>query len=274
MRFWQRYWKLILDRYQIRSDAGRVPLDIEFSVEKSTARSPNKAKIKIYNFPKNFAQNLPSRPEIQLFAGYQDINGTIFSGQGTKITLNRTELVTTVLDIEATDGGTGYRNPTISRSFTSDTRVVDALKYVLTEMGLGFGNLATVESEIQLASGQTTYPEGVVIQGSGRRYVQRILRASGFRWSIQDGNLQIRSGTNPVANQAVRLAPGTGLIGSPAKDSDGKITCVAHLLPAIYPGRLIVLESKEISGNFSAKKCKYEGKIPGDWKIDIALEPY
>jgi hypothetical protein len=243
-------------------------------VEKSTSRQPNKGKIKIFNFPKDKARSLPSSPEIQIFAGYKDNFGTIFSGQGEKITYNRSDILTTVLDMEVSDGGLLYRNPNLSQNFGADTRVVDVLKSVLDTMGIGYGNLSSVESQIQLASSQTTYPEGVTVHGAGRRYIQRVLSASGFRWSIQDGNIQIRSGENPVDNRAIVLEPGKGLIGSPAIDSQGKVSCMAQLLPGIYPGRVIVLRSSIVEGNFSAKKCKYVGKTPGDWKIDIALEKY
>ena len=269
-----RSWSLIIDRYRIIPVEGSHNLSIEFNVEKDTTRTPNKAKIRVINFGRNIARSLPNKPEVQLIAGYKDWSSTIFSGQADRVYYHQ-DTTEAFLDIEAKDSGSSYRAATLSRSFGSNTAVLDVLKYALDQMGVGYGNLDTVSSQITTRQGLTTFAQGYAANGAARELVQSIITSSGFRWSIQDGAINIRSGNEPINKQAVKLITGGGLIGSPSKDARGKVSARAHLLPFIYPGRIVVLESLDVEGNFSVSKCKYTGKsYTTDWYVDIVLREY
>jgi hypothetical protein len=274
MRAFNRAWLLTIDRYLIRPRIGYFNLDIDFSVEKDTSRTPNKCSLKVFNFGHDLARSLPANPQIQLNAGYEDYHSTIYSGQAERVYYHM-DGVDSVLEIESKDSGASYRGSVSSRSFGPNTTVLDVLKYGLDSMGIGYGNLQSVMSDIKTSDGNSVFVDGFVAHGRAREIVNTIIVSSGFRWSIQDGAIQIRSGDEPVQRHAVVLGPGRGLIGSPSKDTTGKVLARSNLTPAIYPGRVVIIDSSEVEGNYSVQKVQYTGKsYAQDWYCDMTLVSY
>jgi hypothetical protein len=268
----------------IRIDSARPgqiqPLDISFSITKSTRREPNTAEIKIWNLSPNHRGELDDADSVQvsLNAGYKEGTSLIFSGD-----LNEVESIRDGVDfvttLEGSDGGATYRSATIQQSFARGTAVSTVLRAAVAALGIGDGNLAQLGT-IELTEGGSVYPEGTVLSGPARSAVDRIVRSCGLNWSIQNGNLQIRRGRNPVESRAIVLHPATGLIGSPSKNArDGRrpptISAESLLIPGMYPARKIVLESDAISGQFQIKKITSVGNTAGnDWKHQLELEEY
>ncbi len=92
---------------------------------------------------------------------------------------------------------------------------------------------------------------------------------------MQNGVLQIRRGNRPVDLRVLRLAPGTGLIGSPSQDADGKVQCTAYLVPGLVPGRVVAVDSRSVSGNYQIKRARYAGASYSDtWEVALNLEGY
>jgi hypothetical protein len=216
-KLFRRDWLLQLGNISITPDVG---LRLNFSVEKDNKRTPNKAKVRVWNLGRERRESIPQDVEIQLRAGYEDLISTIFLGQAKRV-ISLRENVDIILDIEAQDSGASYRDAQVSRSFGDNTLVLDVALYIVEQLGIGEGNLRSVT--LTLANNLTTYANGTTLYGSARQALDRIIRAAGYRWSIQDGALQVRSGSNPVDLSAILLRPGTGLIGSPSKTSDGKV---------------------------------------------------
>jgi hypothetical protein len=152
-------------------------------------------------------------------------------------------------------------------------------------MAVGYGNLSANLSALTLGGGGTAYRNGTTVSGPARAVVDRIVRAAGLRWSVQDGVFQLRNGSRPANSNAILLKPGS-LVGSPAKQyqkkrsgqvdpTKTKITAKALLNPGYYPGRLVVLESQEINGNFSVERCRNVGATFGnDWYSQLLLTAY
>jgi hypothetical protein len=98
----------------------------------------------------------------------------------------------------------------------------------------------------------------------------RVAQSLGFEWSIQEGALQLLQNAEPLAATATLLTPSTGLVGTPSIDVGGILTAQALMIPDIFPGRLIVLESERLTGNYRVETCNYSGNTAGpDWYIDI-----
>jgi hypothetical protein len=280
MPLFDRKWSLQIGRTLIRPNESGRELHISFTVEKSSDRQPNSSSVKVYNLGSERRGSLSENSDIELRAGYQDEFGTIFYGQSERI-FTEVQDVDVITSIESKDRGDSYRGATVSHSFAQQTPVITVLRYALEQMAIGEGNLSQVESQIQLSDGSTSYQSGIALTGRARDVVNRIITTAGFRWSIQDGVLQVRSGSQPTNTRAIRLAPGRGLIGSPTRETGNqrnrppKILCRAHLMPSIYPGRVVVLESAEIEGNFSVDRVKYTGStFGGEWYADLSLEEY
>lgn len=285
-QLWRRDWSLTVGTMRISpSGAAHRPLDIVFETEKSTDRSPNTAIITIYNLGSERRASITSPVEVELRAGYVDTGADlIFSGQARKIERGKKKKrgiayersgvdILTVLECE--DGGTSYRDGQFNRSYQAGTTLSSVLGDLTDAIGIGRGNLAQHASSMRLANESASYVDGVTFSGPGRRTLDRIIRAAGYRWSIQDGALQVRRAGQPAQTTAVRLSPGTGLVGSPSTDADGKVLCTALLIPGLYPGRVVTVESSEVNGNYAIERCRARGStFADDWNVEMTLGAY
>jgi hypothetical protein len=257
-----------------------------FDVEKSTKREPNKARMEIFNLSKNRRDSLSTADAIELYAGYVDNFSMIYSGDIKDIwTTIDVRGGGTRTVIESNDGGLAYRRTRVARTFGDNTTVEEVLRYIVGEMGIGEGNLQELESVSERTNGPTSFPNGIVLSGMAYRALDNIIRSRGLRWSVQNGNLQLRRGNRPVRETAVVLSPTSGLIDSPEKDHTkannrrrgrkATISCKSLLIPGLYPGRVVQLESAELTGNYQVKRVLYRGSTDGDdWSCDLTLEEY
>jgi hypothetical protein len=283
---WDRLWSLQIGSLLIAPNQRGDALSIDFDVEKDNKSTPNKATIKIINLGRDRREGLPESAPIILKAGYREAQGTIFSGQSDMIDSGSRQGTDVITLIEATDSGEGYREAVVQQSWSGLVTTAEVIRYCLDAMAVGYGNLSASQSLLTLGGGGTTYRGGTAISGPARDIVDRIVRAAGLGWSIHDGVFQLRSGSQPVNRSAIRLSPSTGLIGSPTKNfkrkqsgaadpAQTKIGATSLLNPGIYPGRLIQLESAEISGGFTAERCRYTGSTYGNnWHVQISMAAY
>jgi len=267
-------------------------LDAAFEINKTTQREPNTASVKIWNLSRSHRQALESTDTLPLRveAGYVDHSGVLFDGD-VRVAASRSraaghrsrqsrmgslgavsDVVDIVTEIEAEDGGTAYRDARVQRSFGDDTPVATVLRAAVDAMGIGHGNLNELAADPTMGD-ISTYSEGTVLSGQAHREVDRIVRSIGLRWSVQSGVLQLKRGRAPLQLTAVRLTPSTGLVGSPAPDADGYVEAVALLNPGLYPGRPVVLESRDVSGSYGVRRAIYTGDTAGaDWYVTLTLE--
>lgn len=283
-QLFRRTWSLTVGTLLIRPIEGGVPLDLSFEVERSTDRTPNTAVVTIYNLGRERRQGIAAPVELQLEVGYEDAGSSvIFSGRARRVERGRRKnrgLVHQRKDvdvetiIEAEDGGDGYRDAELNRSYSSGTPVASVLEELVRAMGLGAGNLSQHSSSIT-AAGSAAFADAVRLSGPARRSLDRILRAADYDWSIQHGAIQVRRRGQPAETRALRLSPGTGLVGSPSIDADGKVLATSLLIPGLYPGRVVRLESSEVSGNYHVTKCHYRGSTFDDaWHAELTMERY
>jgi hypothetical protein len=268
----------------------RASLDCSFEVEKSTAREPNTASVKIWNLSQDHRRAIERTAQLALTieAGYAGATTVIFSGDvrvaqsapgverrraadKTKVRGARDD-VDIITEIEAEDGGTAYRTATVQQSFGRGTPVADVLRAAARAMGVGEGNVSSFASDATLGDVRV-YTDGTVLSGLAHREMDRIVRGCGLTWSIQSGALQLQRAGQALATRAVRLAPSTGLVGSPSMDADGYVEAVSLLNGALYPGRPVVLESRDIEGSFAVRRVRHAGETAGtEWYSHCILE--
>ena len=293
----RRYWAITVGSVRVSGmgalgGAASESLDVAFEVTKSIQREPNTASVKIWNLSPSHRRALEAADTLALRveAGYVGRSGILFDGD-VRVAASRRraaehrqrqsrlgslavtgDVVDVITEIEAEDGGNSWRDARVNRSFGPGTPVSSVLAAAVDAMGIGRGNLAELGADPTL-SGVGTYTEGTVLSGQAHREVDRIVRGIGLRWSIQNGNLQLQRGRAPLAVEAVRLSPETGLIGSPAPDADGYVEAVSLLNSGLYPGRPVVLESRDISGSYSVRRVTYQGDTAGpDWYAETVLQ--
>lgn len=277
-----RKWELRIADLILKSDENDQSKNahIEFDIEKTDTRDPNKAKISVYMLsPTNREKIVSSRNlDVTLSVGYRDLDiSQIFNGN-LRNAENKWDRRTVITTVEGDDGGITYRNSVVSRAFGPGTSVLDVLKEAVKALDIGQGNLAEITS-LSLQNGQSVYQSGTALNGRARNEVERIVRSCGYRWSIQDGVFQLRQARKPIIGTAVVLKSGTGLVGTPRKSeqSDNKPPIVeadSMILPGLYPGRIVVLTSEEISGNYRIANVRFQGSSSGQWLAKLQMKEY
>lgn len=280
MSLWRRDWSLRIGPVLIRP--GGVVATVAFNVTRTLGREPNKATIRVANLSDSRVQQLSGldQPQVELVAGYQgDQIETIFLGD-TRDLWTLTEGVDRWTHIEAQDGGRSYRTAELDRSWPAGTTVSTVLEACATAMGVGLGNARAVAAGAQLNSGGSIYPSGTSVSGPAWRSLDRICRSCSLRWSVQSGVLQLRGTRRAAVVSAALLTPATGLLGSPswgARDRRGGVVYTATTLmrPGIYPGRVVRIESRDLTANLLCKRTQHTGETTGaPWHIQMELQEY
>jgi hypothetical protein len=245
-------------------------LDVSFDVFRTAKPEPNTCELEVFNLNPNNRLALEEEGKkiaISVEAGYKDQTALLFLGVARTIFTQRegADLITT---LQSGDGEKEYQQSRINISIAAGATNKQALDAVIKALGLGEGNTAQLAG--QLAATKPLFPQGTVLTGSAAQVLYWLTSSLGFEFSIQDGALQVLSIGEPLAGTATKLTPDTGLIGSPSIDNEGVITAQALLIPEIFPGRLLTVESEFLSGNFRVETCRYTGStFDNAWYVDI-----
>jgi hypothetical protein len=269
VRLFGRQWRLVV------GDRDLSDLDLAFEITRSTHREPNPAIIQVWNLNRDTRARVEAAETVALYAGFSD-PPQIFSGDVRRVFTER-DGVDTVTTITGRDGGRAYADVTVSRSYAPGTPVLTVVRDTVDAMGIGRGNLADFAYSLR---GTDNLADGYVAHGRASRVLNDTIRASGNRWSVQNGSLQVQQQGRPLQLRTTVLAPDSGLVGSPAWDETGKrtggrrglLTATALIQSGIEPGRLVRIESAEVTGDFEVRAAKYKGQTRGnDWYAALTL---
>lgn len=246
-------------------------LDVAFHVERSLKPEPNTAELQVWNLnPDNrmALEELELVP-VQIDAGYEGGMSMLYLGTMRTVFTTRDgpDLVTS---IQSGDGEKEYEQSRINVSLAKGVSNLDAFKQVAKALGVSLGNLESAEISGRLLTAPALFPQGTVLSGQVSQVVTELAGSMGLEWSIQSGALQLLPLQQALAGTAVFLSPGTGLVGVPSVDSEGILTAQTLLIPDLFPGRIVSLESENLSGAFRVEKVAYTGDTSGDdWYVDL-----
>lgn len=259
-------------------------LDFSFRIEKTLKPQPNTCELTIYNLredhiaelellaPKTGKAAITGIP-CKIEAGYKDAVSQLWLGDLRTVT-TLIEGPDWVTHLESGDGEKAWQNARIHVAYGPKTDIHTALRAIARALGVGEGNLSKIVSQLKMA-GSAVFPSGKMVSGAARKDLVEIARSADLEVSIQDGALQFLDRGKALAGEAIRLAPETGMIGSPAVDNEGILTVKTLMIPDLKPGRLIVVEGRRVKGNFRAIKCEYSGDLSADdWTITTEAERY
>lgn len=244
-------------------------LDVAFDIFRTAKSEPNTAEIKVWNLTpeKRFVLEEQGNVPVSVEAGYKDQTSQLFLGVARTVYTTRegADLITV---LQSGDGEKEHQSSRINVSIAAGATNQQAIDAVVKALALGAGNSANAATKI--ASAKPLFPQGAVLTGSAAQVLQRLMLSLGLEYSIQNGALQVLTAGEPLAGTATKLTPETGLVGSPSIDNEGILTAQALLIPEIFPGRLLVVESEFLSGNFRVESCKYVGDTAGnDWYVEV-----
>lgn len=274
-----RVWRITVGTLQVSA-----PMRVSFEIERDLRPSPNKATVKLWNLTRDHQSQIEqaARAQVIVEAGYEQdrglrqlFRGELFRGRGGAGVGTAGEgAVNAVTTVEARDGGVEFQQARVSQGFEPDVDVATVVRACARAMGVGLGNVDEVLASAELEAGGNTFPEGTVLSGQASRELSRVLEALGLTWSIQHGLLQLLSRGQGLDRQAVRLAPETGLVGSPEVGTRGRVKVTALLSADIWPGRPVVLDSDRVSGRYLARAATYSGDSHGQpWYARCDLAP-
>ena len=287
-RLFRRAGSVIVDTIELAIDPNnqKQTLDVAFVIERSLKPEPNKADIQIWNLNADHRSQLenlgrspgtvakgtppPTPPAgigCEVTAGYEEQTAIIYSGT-LRVAYTVREGPNLVTHLQSGDGAKEYQRSRVNVSIAKGTPNDALIKKLQKALGIKEGNLSKFTSDLLAAP--KLLPQGGVLSGSASQVMTRAAQSLGFEWSIQEGALQLLKVNAPLNATAVLLKPDTGLVGTPSVDINGVLTAKALLIPDIFPGRLLVLETERLSGNYRIEKTKYTGSTFGnEWHVDF-----
>lgn len=271
-------------------------LYVEFDVQVSRDKEPNRAKISIRNLnPTNRNLFEADHQGVELSAGYGGEVKLLFRGVTTNVvhTHQRTYWETTIY---AGDGEKEYGTQKFNKSYAKGTTYFVILKDMSTALGL--------PNEILYDDFTSKLLKGRSFSGLVKDQLTELTKDLDLQWSIQQGTLEITNKGEPVISQpfATLLSSDTGMIGSPVlierqtkdektrepekksrkkkkkKEEEKKeriigVRVTSLLNPDIYPNRLIKIVPQQTQTGTLGKLM--ESKVPdvsaeGVWLVDKA----
>ncbi len=246
-----------------------------FVVERSLTPAANKAAVRVWGLApgrRRILEGLTGAP-IQIDAGYREGVSTIFLGRVRDIRSKPTEDgLGWVTEASAGDGEAETRKARAAVAFAPGTAADAGLRAIVKALGVDPGN---VDAAAALVASKKLFPAGGVIFGPARREMTAVCRSLGLEWSVQDGALQILEIGKALEGTAVELTPETGLIGAPSANAKREASIRCLLQPDVFPGRLVVVDSETLRGQYRITKTVHKGDSHGaEWEIDLTGEPY
>lgn len=238
-----------------------APLRIKFEIEKTMfGASPNHSKIDIYNLSIQSRSSIKKGYLVQLQAGYNNLLGTIFTGNVfvAKTERDGSEIMTS---LECLDGGSAIIMAVLDKSYGEGVKLSQILQDVATAMSV-VTNIQPVgvNSGIILGIPNVIFNTGFVAHGPCKDTLDKLLTPMGLEWNVQNGNLNIIPKRNFDGNTAQIVSVDTGMIGVPSQN-EGFVQFTSLLNPKLVPGALVQLvsENKNLNGYFKIRKSKFEG---------------
>lgn len=267
-------------------------LRIQFNIQKTAGKDPNKSDIRITNLAKSTREEL-EKPGTRcvLYAGYVQSEGAlkIFEGDVT-FAWTQFEGPDVITKFELGEGIASYRDSVVSLSYGPNVNSRQVLEDVARQMGLGLD----IAPDAPLRS----WNGGRSFHGAARSALDRVTRAAGLSWSIQGGALQVVRSGGATSRRAVVLSADSGMVGSPERERKGnqqvarvqdqnqqrtarvntatknydgwRVTSL--LMPTIVPSDPVKLEARGVTGVFVVRELTHRGDSEGgDWQTEMLL---
>jgi hypothetical protein len=267
MPLFRRKYKVTIDTIKIDN------LDVAFRISKSLSSDPNICDLQIYNLNPDHRAEIAKleKPLVEVEAGYDEEEiGLIFRGYLREANSKKagSDWVT---ELSSGDGEDAIEKSRINRSFKSGTPLVTVLEALAESMNVGIGNASQAALGGDFAAASNEFLNGCVLSGKSSTEMDRLMKSAGLEWSIQDEELQIMEIGQTLPGSAFRLAPDTGLIGSPTVGTDGIAEATSLMNWSITPGRQLQIESRELpKTHYRTERAEYSGDSSGnDWYITV-----
>lgn len=282
-----RVYRLLVGKKGTNQGLEITELRIQFEIQKTVKKNPNKSSIKIWNLKKDTRAKL-EQPDTRcvLYAGYSEDAGPLLLFQGDVTyawsSIDGPDIIT---EFELGDGSKEIRDTTISVGYNSNIKSKTVLNDVAKQMGIPL----TLPSNAP----ERSWQHGLSFYGSAAGLLDKVTQATGLEWSIQNGNLQVIESGGVTTRQGIELAVDSGLIYSPERIRASKKEVKKKpntnelvpgkqgvdgwrvrtlLMPMLNPGDRVKLSSRFVDGVFRIAEVKHSGDShEGDWQSEMKL---
>jgi len=263
-------------RVSVQVDTLRLDgFDLTFDITKSLSpKTPNTAELRVWNLNAAHRKQLQEleRVYVSIEAGYASGTSLLFRGDLRDVVSVRdsADWITTI----TSDSGRRARKQRIVKSFAPGSTVGEVLNAAAKAMGVRLGNSAqrVVNAKIS-GTHATAFFNGYALAGAIEYEIDRLARSCGLEWSVQDDELLFLDYGEPLAQLAVKLTAETGLVGSPEPGNKGIVEVRTLIVPDLYPGRRVEVQSEHVRGMFRVETTKHSGTTFGrDWYVDLQLK--
>ncbi len=246
---------------------GGMPLNVEFSFEKSDLTSQNTGKISIWNLNKQHMAELEKKDcAVSFRAGYGNNMHLIFAGL---VSFCSTDVdgADRKTEIEVVDNLISIRDTHVSLSY----RGVISWEKIFIDVAAILGVAVIFSHNVSFAQ----LSNGFAYVGLAKNVLDKGCACCGLSWSIQNGVLQIKKPGDVISDYVYSLDKDSGLIGTPVRvtfsskgEASTKLTgwdVELFLNGALNVDDYVKLESNTVSGYFRVFSLQYSGSTTGDW---------
>lgn len=279
-----RVYRLLVGKKGQKQGLEITDLRIQFDIEKTAKKNPNKNSIKIWNLQKSTREEL-EKPDTRcvLYAGYAEQQGPllIFNGNVT-FAWTQFEPPDIITELEIGDGAQEIRDTTISVGYGKGIKSKQVLEDVAKKM----------EMPLMIPSNvlERVWNNGLSFYGPAHGLLDKVTKGTGLEWSVQNGNVQVIEKGMVTTRTGIVISADSGMIKAPERERhdsnetskkkskkepekqiDGwKVECL--LMPTLNPGDRVKLESRSVNGVFRIQELKHTGDShDGDWQTELKL---
>jgi len=247
-------------------------LRVSFAVNKNDGPEPNTAKVSVWGLSQETAERTRERDTLmQIYAGYGDQEWLVFLGAVTRSATTRdgVEVKTDLESGKPTVGGGA-----LSVSLPGQQQLTDVLQIAskgLNALGVDTGDV----------SGVIRSPRGVTLAGDPAAVLNKLTRANGLDWTVEDGVVRFIRRGEPASGEALLLTPDSGLIGSPKSMQmqlgQGAARAGVELRSVLFGavrtrGIVQVQDTQEMAGWYLIRRIAHQGDLWGTEPMTTVLE--
>lgn len=256
-------------------------LRVTFNVKKTATKENNTCTVVIWNLNPDQRSLISSTDGFLILkAGYAQEAGleVVFVGDISLVETRR-EPPDIATYIECNDGLKAVQETRFNVSYREGSSAKQVLRDLIRDFPLAARKAQLNDAISKVPDKQ--FANGFAANGQATEMLTRVTSTLALEWSIQNNELKVIQLGRVDGTQAVRLAPGTGLIASPqrrrSKKKDGGAfegwDIRTLLRPSIEPGGQVQVESADIrSSNFRVETVHHMGDTHGDETWETRLE--
>lgn len=237
----QCYLSLSGTSTKVVSGGGQNDLRIRFQTLSHTQQELGSAEIIVTNQSRETVAKVQNEfTKVELYAGYQDNTGLLFSGEITVTQSGERENGTDgLLRIWARDRNTAYNQSTVNTTLAAGSTpqtIVDTCLKAMQPHGVSMGLLVGVDLSTP------KFPRGYVLAGMARDFLREVATSKQATFDLTGGKLNIVAKGAPTPGSPIALNSATGLVGWPIVRPEGVIiTCLIN--PAIQVHSMVQVDA-------------------------------